>query len=107
MAPDVHLVALGPLTNIALAIVINPSFTSHFGQNNFTIMGGAHHGKGNATYSSEFNIHGDPEAAAICFSGISMTNLVSYEITEDNDLHWDFYDNILGAKKKCCHKIFI
>jgi len=58
-------------------------------------MGGAHYGMGNTTYSSEFNVHCDPEAAHICFDRLPLINLISYELTCDTWLGWEFYDTIL------------
>ncbi len=73
-----HLVAIGPLTNIALALRKDPNLPSHLG--GFTIMGGAHRG-GNVTASAEFNIWADPEAAAIVFSEMGMLTMVGLDIT--------------------------
>jgi inosine-uridine nucleoside N-ribohydrolase len=67
---DLHLVALGPLTNVALAIRRDPSFVSRL--RSLTIMGGSTTG-GNITAAAEFNIFVDPEAAAIVFdSGVPV-----------------------------------
>lgn len=51
---------LGPLTNVALALLMDVTFASRFHQSNMTIMGGAHYGQGNTTYSSEFNVYVPP-----------------------------------------------
>jgi inosine-uridine nucleoside N-ribohydrolase len=67
---DLHLVAVGPLTNVALAIRRDPSFAARL--RSLTIMGGAATG-GNVTAAAEFNIFIDPEAAAIVFdSGVPV-----------------------------------
>jgi inosine-uridine nucleoside N-ribohydrolase len=67
---DLHLVAVGPLTNVALAIRRDPSFAARL--RSLTIMGGAVTG-GNVTSAAEFNIFIDPEAAAIVFdSGVPI-----------------------------------
>ncbi len=73
-----HLVAIGPLTNIALALRKDPNLPSHLG--GLTIMGGAHRG-GNVTASAEFNIWADPEAAAIVFSEMGMLTMVGLDLT--------------------------
>jgi purine nucleosidase len=59
------LVATGPLTNIALAVMREPELPSLVKR--FVIMGGAFSGPGNVTPSAEFNIWHDPEAARIVF----------------------------------------
>ncbi|WP_165064359.1 nucleoside hydrolase [Marisediminicola senii] len=62
---DVHLVATGPLTNIALALRREPRIVEWAAS--FVIMGGSYT-RGNATPAAEFNIYADPEAAAEVFA---------------------------------------
>jgi purine nucleosidase len=60
------LVAVGPLTNIALAVMREPELPRLVKR--FVIMGGAYlEAAGNVTPSAEFNIWHDPEAARIVF----------------------------------------
>ncbi len=67
---DITLVPTGPLTNIALAMKLEPSITSKIKE--IVLMGGAY-GNGNFTPSAEFNIFADPEAAHIVFkSGVPI-----------------------------------
>ncbi len=61
-AGDIRLVPVGPLTNIATAIVKEPRILEYIPE--IVIMGGAHD-HGNSTASAEFNIWLDPEAARI------------------------------------------
>lgn len=70
-APEpVTLVAIGPLTNIALLLMHSPECT--FNIRRLVIMGGSA-GRGNFTPNAEFNIAVDPEAAARVFqSGIDI-----------------------------------
>ncbi|MEX2642822.1 MAG: nucleoside hydrolase [Acetobacterales bacterium] len=64
------LVALGPLTNIALALRRHPAMRARIAR--ICLMGGAAAG-GNTTPVAEFNIHVDPEAAAEVFgSGVPI-----------------------------------
>ena len=55
--------ALGPLTNIAVALVKAPEVAAKIGE--LVVMGGACFELGNVTPAAEFNIHIDPHAAAI------------------------------------------
>jgi pyrimidine-specific ribonucleoside hydrolase len=67
----VVLVALAPLTNIALLVRTYPEVFDNIAQ--LVIMGGAI-GQGNATATAEFNVWHDPEAAAVVFSsGLPIT----------------------------------
>jgi inosine-uridine nucleoside N-ribohydrolase len=60
---DVWLVAVGPLTNIALALRAAPDIATRIA--GISLMGGGTFG--NRTATGEFNIWADPEAAAIVF----------------------------------------
>ena len=69
---DLTIIALGPLTNIALAFNSDPRFKSRIGH--LYVMGGAVEVSGNVTPFAEFNIHSDPLAANVVFnSGVPIT----------------------------------
>ncbi len=66
-----NLIALGPLTNIALALQQDPDLPGKIQE--LTIMGGAYTVPGNITPAAEFNFYVDPEAADLVFrSGINI-----------------------------------
>ena len=67
-APDrsISLVATGPLTNIATALLREPSLVRAIRE--IAIMGGARSEGGNITASAEYNIYADPDAAQIVFA---------------------------------------
>lgn len=70
--PELDVVALGPLTNIARAIEQDPDAMGSIGR--LVIMGGAIRVPGNITAVAEFNIYVDPEAAAMVMdSGLPIT----------------------------------
>jgi len=74
----VTLIALGPLTNVALLVEAHPEATRRIER--IVLMGGAIH-EGNQTPSAEFNIWIDPEAAARVFeSGLDVT-MVGLDVT--------------------------
>ena len=58
----VDILMIGPLTNLALALRLEPTIIDGIGT--LTIMGGNVYGRGNTTPAAEFNIYADPEAAA-------------------------------------------
>lgn len=87
------LVTLGPLTNIALAIRLDPTFAHKIGR--WVCMGGNIRGQGNTQNpGAEWNIYCDPEAAFIAFSAIPQVTLVSWEATIDNPLWLEDYDRL-------------
>jgi inosine-uridine nucleoside N-ribohydrolase len=61
-AGRIALVAVGPLSNLAAAIALDPAFPGNVAE--LIIMGGAIN-KSNVTPSAEFNIWADPEAASV------------------------------------------
>lgn len=67
----VTIVALAPLTNVALTLKAYPEVKSHIER--IVLMGGTA-GRGNKGVLSEFNVATDPEAAAVVFSsGVPIT----------------------------------
>jgi purine nucleosidase len=70
-------VALGPLTNLALAVRLDPALPSRIAR--LVIMGGAVTGQGNTTVPAEFNIGFDPEAAHVVFEAFPRFELVDWE----------------------------
>jgi inosine-uridine nucleoside N-ribohydrolase len=78
---EITLVAVGPLSNIAAAIAIDPTFVGNVRE--LIIMGGAVN-KSNITPSAEFNIWADPEAAAQTFNaGFRKVTLVPLDATHE------------------------
>lgn len=73
------LVALGPLTNLALAVALEPRLPQWLRR--VVVMGGALSGRGNTTATAEFNIGYDAEAAAIVFARFAQIELVDWELT--------------------------
>jgi purine nucleosidase len=69
---QITLFAIGPMTNLALAIRKEPRIVPALKE--LVIMGGAIRSGGNVTPLAEFNVHADPHAAHIVFhSGIPIT----------------------------------
>jgi purine nucleosidase len=75
---EITLVAVGPLTNIALAVRRHPPLVSQVAD--FVIMGGSA-GRGNTTPAAEFNIACDPEAAAIVFGAGWTVRMAGLDVT--------------------------
>jgi inosine-uridine nucleoside N-ribohydrolase len=78
-AEPVTIVAIGPLTNIALLVATHPAAAARIGR--LVVMGGVARG-GNATPTSEFNIWVDPEAAYRVFSAGLPLTMVGLDVTD-------------------------
>ena len=65
---------LGPLTNLAVALKLDPSLPQRIGR--IVVMGGAVTGQGNTTPMAEFNIGFDPEAAHLVFDAFAAAGRV-------------------------------
>ncbi|HJQ15315.1 MAG TPA: nucleoside hydrolase [Anaerolineales bacterium] len=76
---DITLLAIGPLTNIALAIRQEPRVVHALKE--IIIMGGAIRYKGNTTALAEFNTYVDPHAAHIVYHAGIPTTLVPLDVT--------------------------
>ena len=72
------LVTLGPLTNLALALLTAPAIASLVRA--VVVMGGAANVAGNVTPAAEFNSWSDPEAARIVFAAGLPLTMVGIEI---------------------------
>jgi purine nucleosidase len=75
----VALCALGPLTDIALALLKAPDIAGRIGE--LVIMGGAGFEIGNVTPAAEFNIHVDPHAAAIVLASGVPIRMIPLDVT--------------------------
>jgi inosine-uridine nucleoside N-ribohydrolase len=80
---EVTLITLGPQTNLATALALDPELAHLI--KGVTMMGGSLSG-GNVTPSAEFNVYVDPEAARMVFqSGIPVT-MVGLDVTRKTEL---------------------
>jgi purine nucleosidase len=76
---EITLVTLGPLSNVALALLRDPSIAQKVRR--CYIMGGTSDGYGNVSAVAEYNIWADPEAARVVFdSGMPIT-MIGWDIS--------------------------
>lgn len=81
-AKSVALAVIGPMTNLAVALRLEPGLAERLGP--VAVMGGARREGGNITASAEFNVHADPHAAEVVlgaaldlvFFGLDVTHQV-------------------------------
>ena len=84
---DISLITLGPLTNVAQAILKEPELKKRIPE--ILCMGGSAT-SGNATPAAEFNILVDPEAAKIVFESGIPIKMAGLNLTRQN--HMDMAD---------------
>jgi purine nucleosidase len=125
---QVHLLATGPLTNLAVALRLEPDLPSLV--EGVTVMGGAAMVPGNITPAAEANIWHDPEAAqAVLGAGWDLTMVpldatMAEVMSEEQrlemagsaspvgrfaadvlDFYFDFYRGVYGRKSSACHDV--
>lgn len=92
---ELVVLALGPLTNVALATLIDPSFLDNVQQ--VVVMGGTSRGEGNLTKHAEFNVGCDPEATSIVLAHSPSADKVvvlPFETCTDHALSWRVFDDV-------------
>jgi purine nucleosidase len=93
---ELTLVAIGPLTNLALATRLDPALPKKYKR--LVVMGGAIRGTGNMPRpSTEFNIFTDLEAAHIVFESWPGLWLLSWETTMQHVISNEQVQAMLGA----------
>jgi purine nucleosidase len=93
--PELVIVTLAPLTNLALAVAKRPEIAAKVGR--CVVMGGAPCCEGNVTPAAEYNIWVDPEAARIVMRSGLPIELVGWHLSRgDAVLREDDIARILG-----------
>lgn len=104
LSDELTFVAIGPLTNIASAILADAELPLKI--NRLVIMGGAYnltsYGHGNATPVAEFNIWHDPEAAKIVFNSEMNIVAIGLDVTTDprNRINQTIFQEICSRSTK-------
>lgn len=76
---EITLVPIGPLTNVALALRLEPRLVENVKE--IVLMGGAALCSGNVNPAAEANIYNDPEAADVVFSAGWPVTMVGLDVT--------------------------
>ncbi|MBE7552770.1 MAG: nucleoside hydrolase [Anaerolineales bacterium] len=76
---EITLVPIGPLTNLALALALEPRIADHVAE--VVVMGGAATVNGNVTPAAEANIINDPHAADMVFTAAWPVTMVGLDVT--------------------------
>lgn len=80
--PGIELITLGPLTNLALALLRRPDISGKISR--CVVMGGAPCCEGNVTPAAEYNFWVDPEAARIVLCSQLPIELVGWQLSRDS-----------------------
>ncbi|CAH1233724.1 Hypp816 [Branchiostoma lanceolatum] len=95
---EISLVAMAPLTNLALAVRMDPEFPARLRE--LVIMGGNINARGRVTPTAEFNFAYDSEAAHMVLSGYPCpVSDIPYEVcrfSPDCGIPWDEWDKIMA-----------
>lgn len=92
---EVSLLAVGPLTNLAVALNLHPEIVELVDK--VVVMGGNALVPGNATPVAEANINNDPEAADIVFGAAWPVTMVGLDVTHNVNLPRAALDRIASA----------
>ncbi|XP_002732851.1 nucleoside hydrolase-like [Saccoglossus kowalevskii] len=94
---EISLVALGPLTNVAMAVRMDADFRKKV--KDLTVMGGNINSRGNITVCGEFNFAMDPEAACIVLNSMECPILIlTTDICEEHPLTQSWMEERLNVE---------
>jgi inosine-uridine nucleoside N-ribohydrolase len=97
--PGLWIVAVGPLTNVALAMQRAPDLAQQIA--GISIMGGGTFG--NATAAAEFNIWADPEAADVVFASGARIRCCGLDLTHQVCVDDAFLERLDAAATPVCN----
>lgn len=76
---EIDLITLGPLSNLAVALLRDPSLAQKI--RHCFIMGGTSDNHGNMSFAGEYNMYADPEAAKIVFESELNITMIGWDIS--------------------------
>ncbi len=91
---EITIIAVGRLTNIAMALNKDPTFAKRVKE--IIFMGGAATCEGNVTAWAEANMIGDPEAASIVFNSNIPLVMVGLDVTLQTRMSQRFVDSLMS-----------
>jgi len=90
---EITIIAVGRMTNIAMALDKDPTFANRVKE--IIFMGGAANCEGNVTTWAEANIIGDPEAASIVFNSNIPLVMVGLDVTLQTRMSQRFVNSLI------------
>ncbi|CAN8002986.1 unnamed protein product [Ixodes hexagonus] len=95
----ITLIMLGPLTNLAIALLVDPYITQNVSE--IFILGGNIEGRGNIKPGSEFNFLVDPEAAEVVLQRVQCNvTIVPWEAILKSTVPWEVYNITTEGRNK-------
>jgi purine nucleosidase len=94
---EITFVFVGPLTNLAIALKLEPAIARWV--HRLVIMGGAFFGRGNVTPHAEFNVFVDPEAAAVVARSDIHATWVGLDATHQTTITAQQWPGISGTRE--------
>uniref|UniRef100_V5H4J2 Putative inosine-uridine preferring nucleoside hydrolase n=2 Tax=Ixodes ricinus TaxID=34613 RepID=V5H4J2_IXORI len=96
---QVTLILLGPLTNLAISLLVDPTITRNVSE--IFILGGNIEGHGNIRPGSEFNFLVDPEAAQVVLQRAECrVTIVPWEAVLKSTLPWGVFNSTVEGRGK-------
>ncbi|MDN3357137.1 nucleoside hydrolase [Actinomadura sp. DC4] len=93
---ELTLLAVGPLTNLGIALLLEPRLPRLFRE--VVVMGGAFDHHGNITGHAEANVWHDPEAAELVFAAGWPLTLVPLDVTHPTALDGAWLDRLAAGE---------
>lgn len=93
---EITLVPIGPLTNIAMALKLEPRLVK--ATRRVVLMGGTAFADGNVSPVAEANIHNDPEAAALVFGAGWDVVMVGLDVTKQVMMDHAYIHRLAASK---------
>ncbi|KAL5239766.1 hypothetical protein ACI65C_007176 [Semiaphis heraclei] len=93
---ELSILILGPTTNVALAISLDPTFVDKVKR--FYVIGGSVHGNGNRSPGVEFNFGADPESNSILFNSTkeNVSLLLPWDTIVSTNITLSWRKEVLG-----------
>jgi purine nucleosidase len=93
---ELTLLAIGPLTNLGIALLLEPELPRLFRE--VVVMGGAFDHQGNITSHAEANVWHDPEAAELVLGAGWPLTLVPLDVTHPTALDGEWLDRLAAGE---------
>lgn len=95
---EITLAPIGPLTNIALALQLEPRIAQNVRR--VVIMGGTVTKPGNVSPTAEANVHNDPHASALVFGAGWDLTMIGLDVTEATLMDEPFFEDLAASGTK-------